>query len=298
MKLYKRQVQLLLQVLPEVAKENSFALHGGTAINLFVRNKPRLSVDIDLTYIPVEDRDTTFKNIKIGLKNIKENINKTDPSIKVQLKAEQLKLLVNNATASIKVEVNQGMRGLIGEIEMRELCQKTQEEFNAFCAMPCVPIHQLYGGKICAALDRQHPRDIFDIKYFLENETFTDIIKTGFLFCLLCSNRPIIEMLSPILKNQEQTYNNQFAGMTSEPFTYKDFCSTRKELVEIIKESLSEYDKEFLIQFESGTPDWTVYNFSKFPAVQWKLLNINKLSKGNPEKHKEEIERLKDFLKI
>lgn len=49
---YKKQVSLLLDVLPEVAKENCFALHGGTAINLFVRSMPRLSVDIDLTYVP------------------------------------------------------------------------------------------------------------------------------------------------------------------------------------------------------------------------------------------------------
>lgn len=47
---YNHQVRLLLAVLPEIAKEHCFALHGGTAINLFIRNMPRLSVDIDLTY--------------------------------------------------------------------------------------------------------------------------------------------------------------------------------------------------------------------------------------------------------
>lgn len=55
---YKQQVSLLLSVLPEVAKESCFALHGGTAINLFVRDMPRLSVDIDLTYLPLEDRQS------------------------------------------------------------------------------------------------------------------------------------------------------------------------------------------------------------------------------------------------
>lgn len=293
---YKQQVALLLQVLPEVAKEKCFALHGGTAINLFVRNMPRLSVDIDLTYTQIEDRDTTFKNIQIGLQNIKDNINKIDSSIKVQLQAEQLKLLVNNAKASIKVEVNQGMRGIIGEVEIKELCQKAQEKFDAFCAVPCVPMHQLYGGKICAAIDRQHPRDIFDVKYFLENEKFTDKIKKGFLFCLLCSKGPIVEMLSPLLKNQEQAYNNQFAGMATESFSYEDFCNTRYHLVELIQQSLNEYDKEFLIQFESGMPDWTRYNFSDFPAVNWKLLNKKKLKEMNPEKHNQEIEKLKLFL--
>ena len=60
---YKKQVHLLLSVLPMVAKENCFALHGGTAINLFLNNMPRLSVDIDLTYLPVENRDTSMDNI-------------------------------------------------------------------------------------------------------------------------------------------------------------------------------------------------------------------------------------------
>lgn len=294
--MYKQQVTLLLQVLPEVAKEKCFALHGGTAINLFVRNMPRLSVDIDLTYILIEDRDTTFKKIQIGLQNIKDNITKIDSSITVQLQTEQLKLLISNAKATIKVEVNQGMRGIIGEIEIKELCHKAQEEFDVFCAVPCVPINQLYGGKICAALDRQHPRDIFDVKYFLENEKFTDEIKLGFLFCLLCSNRPIVEMLSPFLINQEQAYNNQFAGMTTESFSYNDFSNTRDELIKIIKQSLNDYDKEFLIQFESGTPDWTRYNFGNFPAVNWKILNIKNLKEINPVKHNQEIEKLKLFL--
>lgn len=51
---YRAQMDLLLQVLPLVAKEESFALKGGTAINLFVRDMPRLSVDIDLTWLPFD----------------------------------------------------------------------------------------------------------------------------------------------------------------------------------------------------------------------------------------------------
>lgn len=71
---YKKQVSLLLDILPEVAKEDVFALHGGTAINLFCLNMPRLSVDIDLTYIPAsEDRDRDLQNIRSALENIKDH---------------------------------------------------------------------------------------------------------------------------------------------------------------------------------------------------------------------------------
>ncbi|TCQ91865.1 nucleotidyltransferase AbiEii toxin of type IV toxin-antitoxin system [Rahnella sp. JUb53] len=58
--IYYRQVQLLLQLLPFIAKHDCFALKGGTAINLFIRNFPRLSVDIDLVYLPVLDREESL----------------------------------------------------------------------------------------------------------------------------------------------------------------------------------------------------------------------------------------------
>ena len=60
---YRRQAALLIKTLPLVAAETAFALKGGTAINLFVRDMPRLSVDIDLTYVPVADRESSLKEI-------------------------------------------------------------------------------------------------------------------------------------------------------------------------------------------------------------------------------------------
>ncbi len=80
-KIYRKQVALMLSVIPEVAKENCFALHGGTAINLFKRNMPRLSVDIDLTYIPIEDRLPSLANITLALEHIKLNINKVHQNL-------------------------------------------------------------------------------------------------------------------------------------------------------------------------------------------------------------------------
>ena len=58
-----RQVNLLIRLLPFIAQEDCFALKGGTAINLFVRDLPRLSVDIDLVYLPIEERAQTMKRI-------------------------------------------------------------------------------------------------------------------------------------------------------------------------------------------------------------------------------------------
>ncbi|MDF0708614.1 nucleotidyl transferase AbiEii/AbiGii toxin family protein [Flagellimonas okinawensis] len=293
---YKQQVSLLLQVLPEVAKEPAFALHGGTAINLFVRDMVRLSVDIDLTYIPIEDRKTSFKNIVEGLAHIKTKLEKILPKAAITLKRETLKLQITTVKAQIKLEVNQINRGVVDETVTLPLCEKAQEEFDVFCAVSVVPLGQLYGGKICAALDRQHPRDLFDVKYLLENEGFTEEIKKGFMLFLLSSNRPLHEMLQPNFIDQRETMANQFEGMSPEPFTYGDFEKAREELVDVIHQNLTDKNKEFLLSFGKGTPDWSIYDFERFPAVQWKLQNLIKLKNGNPEKHESSVASLKKVL--
>jgi len=295
---YKPQVALLLNVLPEVAKEACFALHGGTAINLFVRNMPRLSVDIDLTYIPLEDRETSFTNINTTLSTIKDRLKAVIPNTEIIHQQEKLKLQIRNSEALIKLEVNQGIRGIISDPVHLELCEKAETAFDVFCMMRCVPLGQLFGGKICAALDRQHPRDLFDVKYLLNNEGITDEIKTGFLFTLLSSKRPIREILFPHLINQHQAFSNQFVGMTEDSFTYEDFERVRQELVGLIHENLMVSDKQFILDFENATPDWGKYDFSTFPAVQWKLQNIKKLQKVNPGKHQDEVLFLQQKLGI
>jgi predicted nucleotidyltransferase component of viral defense system len=293
---YKQQVSLLLQVLPEVAKEPVFALHGGTAINLFVRDLTRLSVDIDLTYIPIEDRKTSFKNIIDGLDRIKTKLGKILPEPTITLKRETLKLQITAIKAQIKIEVNQINRGVVDETVTLPLCEKAQEEFDVFCAVPVVPLGQLYGGKICAALDRQHPRDLFDIKYLLQNEGFTDEIKKGFILFLLSSNRPLHEMLHPNFIDQRETILNQFEGMSPEPFTYVDFEKTREKLVNVIHQNLTDKDREFILNFGKGTPDWSIYDFERFPAIQWKLQNLLKIKNNNRSKYNELVGALKNVL--
>ena len=293
---YKNQVRLLLSVIPEVAKEKSFALHGGTAINLFIRDMSRLSVDIDLTYIPIEDRTTSFTHINSALGEIKKRLNIIFPNLLVVHEKDKLKLQISNKDALIKIEVNQGIRGLIGDTSSLVLCDKAQEDFDAFCSIQGVSFGQLYGGKIVAALDRQHPRDLFDVKDLLENEGFTQEIKEGFIFTLLSSKRPIKEVLFPNLINQEQAFANQFMGMTEKPFSYTDFEQTREKLIEVVRKELTESDKNFIINFEKASPDWSVYDFEKFPAIQWKFQNLLALRESNPEKHNSNMKELESLL--
>ncbi len=293
---YKNQARLLLGALPEVAKESCFALHGGTAINLFVRNMPRLSVDIDLTYIPIEDRETTLVHISEALQRIKKRLENVMKNVRITHKNEIGKLIVSHHDAEIKIEVNLVGRGTLSDPVKMQLCDKAQSEFDSFVAMPVVPFRQLYGGKICAALDRQHPRDLFDVKYLLENEGLTDDIRKGFIFCLVCSDRPINEIIAPNFQDHQRAMENQFVGMSEKEFSYQDFEETREYLVKGVRNLLSDKDKEFLLSVKNATPDCGIYNFERFPAVQWKLLNLQKLKAHNPKKHKEQYEALKAKL--
>ena len=299
---YQDQVRLLLDILPEVAKEESFAMHGGTALNLFMRDMPRLSVDIDLTYLPIQDRDTTFAQIERTLRSIRDRINAKFPAIRVTEPFEnpgQAKLFCSRQGVQIKVEVNTTMRGVLGEPVLLTLCQRAQEAFDRFAEMRIMPIGQLYGGKICAALDRQHPRDLFDVKYMLEHYGFNDEIKRGFLLCLLSSDRPIHEMIRPTPIDQRDTMVNHFAGMTEEPFSYDQFEETRSALIQKINSGLTQGDRSFLISFKEGAPAWVEFGyakFEKFPALQWKLQNIRKLRESNPAKHGEQLVALKERL--
>ena len=293
---YKKQVALLLSVLPEVAKEESFALHGGTAINLFVREMPRLSVDIDLTYIPIEDRTTSLAGINDALSQIKTNLEKAVSDISVIEQKEKGKLQISRAGVKVKLEVNLVGRGTLGSCDELPLCQKAQEEFDAFCAIKIVPFEQLYGGKICAALDRQHPRDLFDVKYLLENEGITRRIKKGFIYCLLGSDRPPHEIIVPNFQDQRSALENHFAGMSVEEFTYEDYENERLKLAEAIRSNLNDEDKNFLLGFCRLEPDWDVYDFKGYPSVEWKLRNLQKLKELNPQKFEQQIELLKETL--
>ncbi len=294
--IYKRQVDLLLNVLPEVTKEPVFALHGGTAINLFIRDMPRLSIDVDLTYMPIEGRATSLNNIAIALLNLKKRITSIIANAQVVHKENEGKLLISTPGASVKLEVNLTNRGILDETINLSLCNKAQNEFGAFCTANIVPMGQLFGGKICAALDRQHPRDIFDVKYLLANEGFSEQVKQGFLMLLLSSDRPIHEVLNPHLQDQRSALINQFNGMTDEDFSYDEYETIRKELISTVQNNLTEYDKQFLLSVKNLTPDWSVYPFEHFPAIQWKLQNLQKLKNIAPTKHAKQYDALKSIL--
>jgi len=299
---YQSQVKLLLRILPHVATEEAFALKGGTAINLFVRDLPRLSVDIDLTYVPLTDRGLSLTAISGALERIRDRLLIAVPEINFPSQPTQTeneaKLTCLHGSANVKIEVNTVLRGVVWPTRLLSVTDAVQDEFSLHAAMAVVSHAELFGGKLCAALDRQHPRDLFDINQLYENEGLTDDVIQGFLVALVSHGRPMHELICPNLLDHQKSFAAQFSGMTRLPFTYDDFIATRNRLVADIPAKLTERDRNFLLSFKSGDPDWQLspaQGIELLPAVQWKLQNIRKLL-GNKRKHAAQFAALEEAI--
>jgi predicted nucleotidyltransferase component of viral defense system len=285
---YFTQAELMVRILPHVTKENCFALKGGTAINLFIRDMPRLSVDIDLTYLPLEERNVSLQAISDALERIANACQKIIPNINVQKNYSKNssyinKLFIKQSDALVKIEPNEVIRGCVFPTEQRDLVKVAEETFGLFTSITTLSIADIYGGKICAALDRQHPRDLFDVKLLLENEGITEDIRKAFIIYLISHDRPISEVIRPNLKDFKQAYENEFVEMSSHPVSYDELVHARQQLIEEINTSLTIQDKQFILSVKEGLPKWELLGISgleQLPAVQWKLININKMDKN------------------
>lgn len=294
---YIKQVALLVKCLPIIATEECFAIKGGTAINLFFMNLPRLSVDIDLVYLPIESRDTTYQNINQALERISQKLQKIGLKVTSNRKNEQ-KLICSDGVSDIKIEPNYTLRGYVFEPQLMELCPKAQDLFG-YAEARIISEAELWGGKICAALDRQHPRDLFDIYNLLNTVGINSEIKKGFISLLLAGNRPLHEMLKPNFQMDEDIFDKEFAGMTDEIFTFDEAKRTFLKLVENIHTILTEEDKRFLLDFvqlKANLQAADISNLDKLPGIKWKLKNLENLKNQNPEKFQEQYDKLKISL--
>ena len=297
--IYYKQVQLLMQVLPFVAKQSCFALKGGTAINLFVREFPRLSVDIDLVYLPMKGRDEALREISEALDTISTNLQTAFKDMKLteayKSKRDSLRLVVTRNGVQIKVELSPVLRGTVYEPALMEVCESVEEEFG-YVETPVVALADLYAGKICAALDRQHPRDLFDVKGLLENEGLTDEIRKAFIVYLSSHNRPIAELLRPQYKDISAIYAGEFENMTQTVVPLDELVAVRERLVGLIHEGLTDDEREFLISFKNRKPNWDLLGLdgiSQLPAIKWKQINLAKM----PDvKHKQALGQLESIL--
>lgn len=296
---YRNQVRLLLRVLPIVAQQKNLALKGGTAINFFWHNFPRLSVDIDLTWLPVENRKSSLSAITKSVQEISARIQKELPGTTIseqQSGGALSKLIIRDKKAQIKMEVNTVLRGSVFDPVEKELCSNLQNEFELYTSIQTLSFEDLYGGKLCAALDRQHPRDLFDVKFLLDTEGITDGICTAFIVYLISHSRPMNELLNPNTVDLKEIYTKEFQGMTTETVELDELIEVQKELPGMMLKSLKDEQKEFLISFKRGEPNWDLIplpHLKELPGVRWKLLNINRMSE---QKHRKALKKLEGVL--
>ena len=299
---YLAQVRLLMRLLPIVSTESAFALKGGTAINLFYREMPRLSVDIDLAYLPIEDRATSLHAIDAAFDRIMAQINKLPGVTATRIAGGgggDTRILANADGVTVKIETSPVMRGAIGEPRLMRTTDAVEDAFG-FVATNVLAFDDLYAGKLHAALDRQHPRDLFDIKLLYENEGLTDDLFRVFLVYAACSSRPMHELLAPNEKDIAEDFAREFAGMTAEPVNIDALLSARKRLIGGIQARLNGNAAEFLRGPQAGEPDFSLIGLPQaadLPAIKWKLLNLKKLMADNPDKHRAQSEALNAIIR-
>jgi len=301
---YADQVRILIRMLPIVAGEGVFALKGGTAINFFIRNMPRLSVDIDLTYLPTENFETSLTNINEALERIEVVTKTAAPDIRIQKISGggnlTTRLKASHGKAYIKIETSPVLRGTI-EAPVRMQVSNAVQEAYGFAEIDILAFDELYAGKIHAALDRQHPRDLFDIFHLYENEGLSDTLFKIFLVYAASSGRPMHELLNPNLKDLDEPYAQEFLGMTGEEIDLKSLADVRVRLIKDIQSRLHGDTAKFLLSLHDAQPDFGLIDLPSaktFPAIGWKLKNLEKLKAENPEKHRAQGDALKALLKI
>ena len=226
---YLETARLLTQVAPLVLVEK-----GGTAINLFARDMPRLSVDLDLVF-----PDHTLAR-EAALARINEAIRQSAERLKARGfetrtvsagDAGETKLLVRRDRIQIKIEVNFVMRGTVHPVRRVSLTRTARDILQSDLEIPVVSIEDMYGGKLAAAMDRQHPRDLFDVMQLFAHEGITPAIRRAFIVYLASHNRPIHEVLFVTPRDIEYEYTNNFQGMTADPIPLEALLATRDRMI-------------------------------------------------------------------
>ena len=212
--IYAKQAQLLLRCLPEVGKQTCFALKGGTAINFFFRPMPRLSVDIDLAYLPLGGRDKALADISRALEDIATDVRQRVGSTHVQISRAggmATKLVVALDDAQIKVEPNHVLRGSVYPPEVCDLCPEAQSFFELFVAVPTLSHADLYAGKICAATG--NIRATCSMCGFCWTMSFTSRYAgpLSFIWPVRSPHARVAD--SAVQKDFAETYATEFAGM-------------------------------------------------------------------------------------
>lgn len=295
--IYLETARLLTQVAPLVFVDDTFALKGGTAINLFIRDMPRLSVDLDLVFPDhTLARDQALARINDAIRQAAERLSKRGFETHIPAaNAGETKLLVHRGRIEVKIEANFVMRGTVQPVMRASLTPTARDLLLADLEIPVVSLEDVYGGKLVAAMDRQHPRDLFDVMHLFAHEGITPGIRRAFVVYLASSNRPVHEVLFPQMRDIEYDYGHNFQGMTAEPVPLDALLTARERMAHELQQGLDERERRFLLSLVAGAPEWPllgIAHLEHLPGIRWKLHNLAKLQQTNAKKFAEQVDTL------
>jgi predicted nucleotidyltransferase component of viral defense system len=299
---YADRVKLLVEILPTLAAEKRFALKGGTAINLFERDLPRLSVDIDLTWLPVGEFANDAREISAALTGISAKLRSGSLRLQVQASGTEEtgihRLIASRSRSRVQIETTPVMRGTVHPVRTLIVRPGVARAFGVV-EMQVLDFADLYAGKLAAALSRQHPRDLFDIQPLLDEGRLDDRLWRTFLVYLTSSPKPAAEILAPKEpRDFEQTFTAHFQGMTREPVSAASLLDVRARLLQRVSDLLDAPSHAFLESVEREAPDFNLIGLphaAELPGVRWKLANLGQRSAA---KRKADYKQLATALAI
>jgi len=294
--------RLLAQVAPLVFADSIFALKGGTAINLFVRDMPRLSVDLDLVFLDHRaERADALEQISTALPKAMERLKAQGFSahLKATAGVGDMKLFVRRGASEVQAEVNFITRGTVKPASSMSILPRAREALRAELMLPVLSVEELYAGKLVAAMDRQHPRDLFDVHQLYLSGGITPEIRRCFVVYLACHNRPIHEVLFPGLRDLTYDFERGFLGMTTEPVALDVLVEVRQRLTQELPSSLDKDECRFLVSLARNQPEWGrlgIDHLEQLPGIRWKVRNIGQLAEKNPTKYAAQADKLEQLL--
>ena len=303
-KSYVDTVRLMLDVAPEVFASGRVAMKGGTALNFFVQDMPRLSVDIDVVFVPHQTpRDTALAEIANELSALQTRLNRR--GIKAELASsktgDETKLFARRDRVEVKIEINHVFRGTLLPVGTRSLTKTASDLFTTALAVPTLAVAELYGSKLVAAMDRQHPRDLFDVHGMFQRFGLTPEIVECFVGYIAGHNRPVHEVLGSRDIDLARPFDNEFAGMEREPVSLRVLEEARIRLRRELAVALTADHKRFLIGLVAGQPPWEAMqcrHLAELPAIQWKLQNLARLKRTHAVKFQAQADELQRCFEV
>lgn len=287
---YLRVAGLLVRVAPVVFHGGRMALKGGTALNLFVREMPRLSVDLDLVFTDgAKQRAHALACIAADLRTAAQTLCAGGFQARILATAagDDVRMVVRRGDVEVKVEVNHVMRGTLRPVHPRRLVDAARRVLLADVTLPLLHDDEIYAGKLVAALDRQHPRDLFDVVQLFAHGGISAGMRRCFVAYLACHNRPIHEVLFTVEKDVTLAFEREFSGMTVQEIGLESLLEARTRLLHELPRSLDADERAFLHSLARAEPDYARLGFpnlADLPAMRWKVHHLRELRERDRRK--------------